>query len=294
MPPRRPSSSTPPPRPMTLSMPRAAVKKELETLAERYQAVHQTSIGSEEILKEVRNERDRINAYANTFLRKAFHDEQVARDFSASGFGIISMAPQSLHVRGQRFVEACKEKISDLQSIIDQLNLYDEPGSPIATIDKPTPRGSEVFIVHGHNAAVRESVARAVETLGLPAMILHEQPNAGRTIIEKLEAHQASGFAIILLTADDLGCSIASAGKADAISRAQMEQRARQNVLFEAGLFIGLLTRKFVCLLKEPGVSIPTDLAGYVWTEIDAAGLWKYSLAKELKAAGFDVDMNKL
>ena len=49
-------------------------------------------------------------------------------------------------------------------------------------------------------------VARFPETLGLEPIILHEQANAGRAIIEKFEDHADDvAFAVVLLTPDDEG-----------------------------------------------------------------------------------------
>ncbi|MGQ5266204.1 TIR domain-containing protein, partial [Xanthomonas arboricola] len=58
----------------------------------------------------------------------------------------------------------------------------------------------KVFIVHGHDDGARETVARFLERIGLEAIILHEQANQGRTIIEKVVAHSDVGFAVVLLT----------------------------------------------------------------------------------------------
>jgi predicted nucleotide-binding protein len=48
-----------------------------------------------------------------------------------------------------------------------------------------------VFVVHGHDGEARESVARLIEKQGLNAVVLHEQPNEGRTVIEKFERYAA-------------------------------------------------------------------------------------------------------
>ncbi len=43
-------------------------------------------------------------------------------------------------------------------------------------------------------------VARLIERAGLNAIVLHEQPNSGRSLIEKFEAHGgAVGFAVVVL-----------------------------------------------------------------------------------------------
>lgn len=152
-----------------------------------------------------------------------------------------------------------------------------QPQLPVATSNK-------VFIVHGHDGEARETVARFLEKMGLQAIILHEQANQGRTVIEKVEANGDVGFAVVLLTPDDLGCA----------KGGEPEPRARQNVLLELGYFIGRLGRAKVCALKRGVLEIPSDFAGVVWENMDSGGSWKLALARELKAAGHAVDLNKV
>ena len=143
---------------------------------------------------------------------------------------------------------------------------------------------NKVFIVHGHDAGAREGVARFLESIDLEPVILLEQPNSGQTIIEKFEAHAATvSFAVILLTPDDLG----------GVAGSSQAERARQNVIYELGYFTGKLGRGRACLLRKGDVDMPSDLAGVVYTELDAADGWKLRLVRELKAAGFNVDANK-
>ena len=142
----------------------------------------------------------------------------------------------------------------------------------------------KVFIVHGHDDGARETVARFLERIGLEAIILHEQANQGRTIIEKVVAHSDVGFAVVLLTPDDEGC----------VKGGKPEPRARQNVLLELGYFIGRLGRDKVCALKRGTVEIPSDFAGVVWQEMDSNGGWKQALARELEVAGHCIDWNKV
>ena len=115
-------------------------------------------------------------------------------------------------------------------------------------------------------------------------MILHEQPNQGRTIIEKFEEHAQVGFAVVLLTPDDVG-SLKGENN-------HLKPRARQNVIFEFGFFIGRLGRHRVCALTKGDVEIPSDYDGVVYVPLDDHGAWKMKLVKELKAAEFDVDAN--
>lgn len=147
-----------------------------------------------------------------------------------------------------------------------------------------TPISNKVFIVHGHDDGAREMVARFLERVGLEAVILHEQANQGRTIIEKVVAHGDVGFAVVLLTPDDEGC----------VKGGAPEPRPRQNVLLELGYFIGRLGREKVCALKRGSLEIPSDFAGVVWQPMDDNGGWKQALAKELEAAGHVMDWNKV
>jgi hypothetical protein len=142
-----------------------------------------------------------------------------------------------------------------------------------------------VFVVHGHDE-VRERVARLRERLGLKPIILHEQPDQGRTIIEKFESHAAVGFAVVLLTPDDVGSA--------AFEPQALMPRARQNVIFELGFFVAALGRRRVCALYKGGVELPTDYTGVVYTPMDPADGWQLKLARELKHAGLDVDLNRV
>jgi hypothetical protein len=146
-------------------------------------------------------------------------------------------------------------------------------------------KSKRVFIVHGHDGESREMVARFLTKLGLEPVILHEQPNMGRTIIEKVEANKDVGFAVILLTPDDLGRSL---------KQADLEPRARQNVLLELGYFMAALGRPNVCALRRGHVEIPSDFFGVVWTDFDEAGGWRQALARELGAAGYHIDWNRV
>jgi predicted nucleotide-binding protein len=148
---------------------------------------------------------------------------------------------------------------------------------------RPTTEMSrKIFIVHGHSG-LEHAVARFITQIGLEPIILHEQPNQGRTVIEKFENYSDVGFAVILLTPDDVG------GPRNGAQR----PRARQNVILELGYFIGSLGRDRVCALLQEGVELPSDILGIVWEPLDHHDAWELALAKELRAAKYDFDWNK-
>jgi predicted nucleotide-binding protein len=132
--------------------------------------------------------------------------------------------------------------------------------------------------VYGRDEAVKEKVARFLMTLGLEPVLLDEQAARGRTLIEKLEDESPVAFAVVLLTADDVG-ALASQSH-------DLRPRARQNVILELGFSLGKLTRRRVCALYEAGVELPSDFHGVEYTSVDAAGAWRAKLARELHEVG--------
>jgi predicted nucleotide-binding protein len=157
------------------------------------------------------------------------------------------------------------------------------PITPIPSL-APMPGTRRVFIVHGRDEAAKETVARFLEKLDLHPVILHEQPSQGRTVIEKFEGHADVDFAVVLLTPDDVGYSNGEPMKA--------QSRARQNVIFELGYFIGRLGRSRVCALYKGGVEILSDYEGVVYVSMDDPQGWRLLLAREIKASGIDINLN--
>lgn len=179
----------------------------------------------------------------------------------------------------------------DVENIDDYLtveaNLVLGPRSPHhehAARMMTKPPGTTIFLVHGHDDAAKHSVARFLERITEPpVVILEEQPDRGRTIIEKFEEHAAeAGYAVVLLTGDDEGRELGSG--------AELRPRARQNVILELGFFVGTLGRGRVTLLYDEGVELPSDIGGVLYLALDPQGAWKRSLAREMSAAGIAVD----
>ncbi|MCH7317929.1 nucleotide-binding protein [Acinetobacter sp. ANC 5659] len=170
--------------------------------------------------------------------------------------------------------------ILDIESD-DYLNL---PQKLNVDLKKNNSLDKKAFIVHGHDDATKERTARFLEKLGFTPIILHEQVNNGKTIIEKLEHFTDVGFGIVLYTPDDVG---------EAVSKKdQLQPRARQNVVFEHGLLIGKLTRERVFpLVTDHSVELPGDISGMVYL---SDRNWEIDLVREIKSLGYEVDLNSL
>ena len=242
----------------------------------------------------------KVNAWKNTtvnILEAAFglpngtpHRNSTEFNYASSGISGPSVYGRDSTAAFQHSHQLLTQKRKALlQGFVEQLRDL----SPVAEVaSDPTSAElshsaseTDVFVVHGHDEAAREAVSRFIEKLGLRAIILHEQANEGKTVIEKFEKHSDVGFAVVLLTPDDVGFA-----KADSEKR---RPRARQNVIFELGYFVGRLGRGRVCALHKGSVEIPSDYQGIVYVPMDDGGAWRLQLAKELKQAKFAVDLNK-
>jgi len=178
----------------------------------------------------------------------------------------------------QQAIQGLEEIIADREGLA--------AGLPMAAEAAPTLEMSKIFVAHGHDEGAWQAVARFLEKLDLKAIILKEQPNRGRTLIEKfVDYAREVGFAVVVLTPDDLGGAAADEDQ---------KSRARQNVIFELGYFVGSLGRGRACLLRKGEVEIPSDLYGVVYTSMDGANGWKIELARELKDAGFEFEADKV
>jgi predicted nucleotide-binding protein len=182
---------------------------------------------------------------------------------------------QSIALLGQA-ISTLKDQIADHEQDVGEFTV----GAAAPELDL-----SKVFVVHGHDRASKAEVAGFIRKLGFEPVILHERPNKGRTLITKFrEEAIGAGFAVVLMTPDDLG-------KAEAA--ANLNPRERQNVVFELGYFVGKLGPEHVAALIEGNIEIPSDFDGVVYIPLDQAD-WQTKLGIELQEAGYEIDWNKV
>jgi predicted nucleotide-binding protein len=275
-----------PPDPPKLLVPRGDAEVRLKDRIDKGRQIVSADIRSEEALEQARAAFYTWSDYNVELLRRIFSTAEIAEDYNVS-VGAGWVIGQQWYEEIDGFRKDVQFRLRRLESISERLELIPVADTISATDEvRPTATMSErVFVVHGHDEAAREKVARFLERLGLSPVILHEQPNAGRTIIEKFENYADVGFAVVLLTPDDLGAAKAS--------KPDLMPRARQNVIFELGFFVGKLGRNRVCALHAGGIELPSDIHGVVYVDFDSGGAWRLNVAKELREAGFSVDMNR-
>ena len=194
-------------------------------------------------------------------------------------------------IKEETWISAVRKTGNLFDVMLDEIKLSDVSEDAVVHREKKRIRSNRIFIVHGHDDEMKLEVARTIEKLGLEPVILHEQPNMGRTIIEKVIDHSNVGFAVVLLSPDDLGCS--AIDYPDGI-----KHRARQNVIMELGFFLGKLGRNSVLPLyrsvQGKDLELPSEYDGVIYTKFSEDGGWKLKLVQELNAISYNVDANRL
>ena len=186
---------------------------------------------------------------------------------------------------GDQFDGVKNHIIGALQSAKELLDFKVEITSETSTLNS-----NKVFVVHGHDELLKNQTEIFLKELGLEAIILHRQADQGQTVIEKFEKNSDVAYAFILLTPDDVMYSASEEAIADSERRKTFI--ARQNVIFEFGFFIGKLGRNRVCCIYKEGVSVPTDLNGFIYKKVDLnIEEVAFSILKDLKATGMNLKL---
>ena len=207
-------------------------------------------------------------------------------------FQNVSYRPSvySLRTRSYAFSQSHSKGLDSaaarLRSMIHEVQEYwDSPQEPAVAEAPENPQPvntNRVFVIHGRDLGTRDTVASFLRKLDLEPVILAEQPNRGRTVIEKFEEHVQDDFAVALLTPDDVG----------GLSNDELQPRARQNVIFEFGYCIGKFGRGRVFALVKGEPEIPSDYSGVLYIPMDERGAWKMELIREMNSAGFNINAN--
>lgn len=249
-------------------------------------------------LAEIESDRndEKLDAFkrrASMLISQIFTDESVyLLDLNSISFysNVITIGSDNTAADIRAWKSGWSASNNLIETMIEQLNLEKVSSSNNHhSQENAIAQNTDIFIVHGHNEEMKQSVARTVEKLNLNPIILHELPDRGRTIIEKFSDSSEVGFAIILLSPDDSGYSNKEGSDG-------LKNRARQNVILELGYFLGKIGRERVIVLhySNDNFEIPSDYQGVLYVPYDEGGNWKNNLVRELKACGYTIDANKL
>lgn len=218
----------------------------------------------------------------NRTIRQAFAESSAPRILVEAADAIVLVG------NGREEFEAAKDKFcAALQQASKALkdDKFDElirRNQAISTMDL----SNRVFIVHGHDDKSKNELEILLRDMGLEPVVLHRQIDGGLTIIEKFESNADVGYAFILLTPDEITYLAKEETIAD--DKRNKEYRARPNVIWEFGYFVGRLGRNRTCCLHNGNVVLPSDLNGLIYKKyhnsVEELG---WSIQKELRAIGY-------
>lgn len=292
---RKKSTASEPKLPAELLISRDDAKSRLQERIQKGLELKKAQINSREALDTAKNEYSKWNSFNAELLKRIFSTEELAEEYSRSiGISVIAMSESSLGEKIADLYKGIDRKIHRIDSIIERLELIPLTHTA-ATVATPVDdshllpaKTKKVFVVHGHDEIAKTNLEVFLHEIGLEPVVLHRQADEGLTIIEKFEKHSDVGYAFILLTPDEIAYIKADDIKDD--NERQKEYRARPNVIFEFGYFVGKLGRSRVCCLYTGDVSLPSDLSGMIYKKFtNSIEEVAYSIIKDLKASGYAI-----
>lgn len=276
---------------MELAVTRENAKQRLQDRIDKGMKLKVKQVNTREAFDELSNAYSKWDSFNSELLRRVFTTDEAGEEYDFWGVMSIGMCESSLSEKIADVYKDVDKKIHRLDSIIERLELIPLAVSASAPAQLQTTsisRGKKVFVVHGHDDAAKTNLEVFLHEIGLEPVVLHRQADQGLTVIEKFEKHSEVGYAFILLTPDEAAYLASDAQKPE--SERKIEWRARPNVIFEFGYFIGKLGRSRVCCLYTGNVSLPSDVNGMIYKSyeksVEEVG---YSIIKDLKAAGYGV-----
>jgi predicted nucleotide-binding protein len=292
---RKPTTkSIEPKKSAELTMTRNEAKAKLQDRIEKGVELNRVQVNTPQSYETAKNEYSKWDSFNTELLKRMFTTEELSTEYSGWGVVVVSMGRPSLGEQIAKLNKGIDDKIHRIDSIIERLELFPLSSSLQSESNEsnleaaPPSHSKKVFVVHGHDEVAKTNLEVFLHEIGLEPVVLHRQADEGMTVIEKFEKHSDVGYAFILLTPDEIAYLKADAGKPD--GQRKKENRARPNVIFEFGYFVGKLGRARVCCLYTGDVALPSDVHGMIYKKfgnrIDEVA---YSIIKDLKASGYAI-----
>lgn len=274
-------------------MSRDDARDRLQERIEKGLILKRRHVATQESYEELSNEYSKWDSFNSELLKRIFSNDEMEGEYSAwVGAMLMSLHPKSLSEEVTDIHKEIDKKIHRIDSIVERFELIplNESLLPVLTPVKDVPQAliktKKVFVVHGHDESAKNNLEILLHEIGLEPVVLHRQADEGMTIIEKFEKHSDVGYAFILLTPDDVAYQANEDIKPD--EQRVKEFRARPNVIFEFGYFVGKLGRSRVCCLYSGNVTLPSDVSGMIYKRYDKSiEEVAYSVTKDLKASGY-------
>lgn len=289
---RKTTISTPK-QPLELSVSRDEAKARLQERIEKGLELKKRQVHSYEAFESLSKEYSKWDSFNSELLKRVFTTDEMAKEYDSWGAMAISIHEPSLGEKIADLYSDVDNKIHRIDSIIERLELIPLSStlqSVASAHQQPhaQPRTKKVFVVHGQDEVAKTNLEVFLHEIGLEPVVLHRQADEGMTIIEKFEKHSDVGYAFILLTPDEVAYLASEESLAD--EHRHKEHRARPNVIFEFGYFVGKLGRSRVCCLYTGNVTLPSDVSGMIYKRYEKSiEEVAYGVIKDLKASGYAI-----
>ena len=208
-------------------------------------------LSSEQEFDKLESETRKWTDYNKTLFNALFDESPLS---FLHGSNIVGITGQSLGEEISSHKEDISRWINDLESIYEQLELYEElPNNTQHTMNNDTMNNEnkKIFIGHGHSHIWRALKDFIVEELELPYEEFERISTAGKSISNRLEEMlEESCMAFIIMTGED--------------EHADNLLHARENVIHEVGLFQGRLGFEKAIVLLEDGCERFSNIEGLI------------------------------
>ena len=229
---------------------------------------------------------DKIQKRIELFIKRVYGtDSEYLDHLQSIPFQNYGYDSESLEENKKTWNEGKKFYKNICEVFIEEIAKFDDQTNDLVKPSELHVISNKIFVVHGHDDEMLYAVESFILTIEKEPIILRKQPNKGRTIIEKFEDYSDVDFAIVLFSPDDEG---------RAKTEDKFKPRPRQNVVFELGFFIGKLGRNKVVVLHRTitDFEMLSDFTGVLFEPYETG--WELKIARELKSAGCEIDLNKL
>lgn len=265
--------------------------KVLDERIELGEELYNKPVHTQAQLKSNKDEYYTWSSYNSEFLKEAFNKEhneyrKSYDDADSFFFGTIGLRNTPMQDL-KNLNDKLKHKISILKKIRAKTETMKTGVLKNGVFKKHEMEMSQlqIFIVPGQDVVASDKTVNFIESLGFEAIILEEQAFSNQTLLEKIDAFPNAKFGIVLYTP--------SLKEQKEFENGNTKLKAQQNKIFEHGFLMGKLGKNNTCALVNESIEMPNDISGAVYIPMDETDLWCYSLAKELKNAGYSINMKK-
>jgi predicted nucleotide-binding protein len=130
-----------------------------------------------------------------------------------------------------------------------------------------------LFLSHGAHDPAGESIVQFMQQLALP--VVTADLNNG--LVESLEGRSDMSFVIVMNS-----------------PTADQKAAVSDHVMFKLGYCAGKMGLKRMCMMDSAAHAAVSETHGIPHVPVDAGGGWQLHLARQMKRAGLDIDLNKL